>query len=189
MENVELIDSSNRFALSPLSRCSRGRGLAYGYGHLSRVPFVSQPHMCLVREMNPPDLAALGHPPSTREGGALQRALLFPHMFLSCVVQGKHSSSYLAAFGRRFHYFAPSPALRELPGDACDFYLIFDTYDCTAPPPLRGCPNFGEAVRGAFLLTDFLICPMHLLPVSLICALYDSTAPHRCAEPPELRGA
>ena len=64
-----------------------GEPLAYGYGHLSRVPFVSQPHMCLVREMNPPDLAALGHPPSTREGGALQRAFLFPHLCLAYVVQ------------------------------------------------------------------------------------------------------
>ena len=85
--NVEMIDSTNRFALSPLSRCSRGRALANRFPHLARVCFVSQPHMCLVREMNPPDLAALGHPPSTREGGALQRAFLFPHLCLAYVVQ------------------------------------------------------------------------------------------------------
>ena len=38
-------------------------------------------------------------------------------------------------------------------------------------------------------ITAILIYPKNFLSVSLICIVSDSTAPHRFAEPPELRGA
>ena len=59
---------------------------------------------------------------------------------------------------------------------------VFST--CSLPTASRS-----PLLEGGRTKNDILIYPEIVSSVSLITALYDSTAPHRFAEPPELRGA
>ena len=72
--------------LTPLGSSPAGEPPAYGYRHLSQVPFVSQPYLCLAA-IDEPTRPLRGHPSSTRKGGALQHAYLFPYFRHGYVVQ------------------------------------------------------------------------------------------------------
>ena len=104
--------------LTPLGSSPEGEPPAYGYHHLARGPFGSQPHLCLAA-IDEPTRPLRGHPSSTRKGGALQHAYRFPHFRHGCVVQSKHQSSHPSACpGQgRFHQ-RPSAAVPSLPFQA-----------------------------------------------------------------------
>ena len=90
--------------LTPLGSSPGGEPPAYGYCHLSQVPFVSQPYLCLAA-IDEPTRPLRGHPSSTRKGGDLQHAYRFPHFRHGCVVQNKHQSSHPSACPGQGRFF------------------------------------------------------------------------------------
>ena len=120
MGNGERIDSSNRYALSPLWGALPGESLPLtDIVICPRGPFVSQPHLCLAA-IDEPTRPLRGHPSSTRKGGALQHAYRFPHFRHGCVSAEQASiipSVSLSWPGKVFHQ-RPSAAVPSLPFQA-----------------------------------------------------------------------
>ena len=117
--------------LTPLGSSPAGEPPAYGYRHLARGPFGSQPHLCLAA-IDEPTRPLRGHPSSTRKGGALQHAYRFPHFRHGCVCRkifpGRRSAGWSGSpWGEEWenseridssNRYALSPLWGALPGES-----------------------------------------------------------------------
>ena len=167
--NVEMIDSTNRFALSPLSRCSQGRAARLWIWSFVPCTFCqSASYVPCTRDE--PTRPRCARSPSQHSGGWGPAACFSFSSFVSCICSaGVHQSSPHRCAeppfqGWLFRFAASRPVGSLATGNFNGKWWNDRFFESILPSHrYRGVPE------GEHLLTDFLICYGYVLAVSLIC--------------------